>query len=195
MPRQTVGPTVGKLLVFAAGFVAAGIYFILHKDPARPNLAVIVGVAACLIGAGLFSLSCVWAYRFKLSGDPRRVRVVSVLKQDADAADSAVLEVSRPAQGATDFVRSYKVRIDGSIVSDLKIGDTCQVTVSSGPHSVEVLIEQNASEVLTINFAEGSIHKFVVAPTEGTLSQRRAQHWLQLVPIPSEQTMKRGCPD
>lgn len=190
MPRQAVGPTVAKLLVFATGFAAAGAYFVSHKDPARPNLALIVGVAACVMGACLFALSGVWAYRFGLRGDYRRVRAVSVLKQDAGSADRAILEISRPAKGATNFIRSYKVRIDGSIVSDLKIGDVCQAVVDPGHHSVEVLIEQNASEVVAVDCANGSIHKFVVAPADGSLAQRRAQHWLQLLPVSGEHTLR-----
>jgi hypothetical protein len=180
--KYTLGPSVRKLLAFATGFAVVGVYLALHTDAARPNLALIAGIGACSVALAIIVLILVWTYRSRSRARHPRVLEVSMYGSQPDKADCAVLEVSRPAVGATDFIRVYKVRVDGAIVSDLRIGDTCRISLRPGEHMVDVQVDQYGSAKVSVDLDKGSTERLVVAPTEGTLPERRAQYWLQLIP-------------
>lgn len=177
--KYGLGQTVAKLAALAVVLIAAGGYLISHPDPDRPNLAAIAGTGIVLVGAVLLAMAVAWTARSRRRvGQPRIIEVDTGSGQD----QSAVLEIARPVAGATDFVRTYQVRLDGATVGSLKIGDVLRVTTRAGSHSVQIQMDQFDSAVTTVELSSGSAQRWDVTPTSGSPAERRAGHWLELVP-------------
>jgi hypothetical protein len=78
----------------------------------------------------------------------------------SSTTDTATLRLSRQA-GQGDKWRSYKVMVDGSVVSRIKEGQTIEVSVSPGRHHLRLKIDWAGSPDLAVDIGAGERAEFV----------------------------------
>lgn len=76
----------------------------------------------------------------------------------------ATLVVQREVVGLTDHLRSYKVVLDGSVVSRLRPGESCTLDVSPGTHELFLKIDWGRSKKVNVNLESGQTTQFLCAP-------------------------------
>jgi hypothetical protein len=95
---------------------------------------------------------------------------------------SAVIEVSRARGGFRDVFRTYKVNIDGVQRSQLRRGETTELEVDAGTHSVKLTIDKFwGSQEVEIWLGEGERGRLEAKPTSPLGFQLfGAGHWIKL---------------
>ena len=79
------------------------------------------------------------------------------------------LTVRRLEKGGRDRLRAYKVLIDGQDVGKLKPGQSLQLEVSPGPHSVQVAVDWKRSARFDVSGDREEVLTFRCGPRGGAL--------------------------
>ncbi len=100
----------------------------------------------------------------------------SRLLQDQVVDEGARIVVRRPTGGYRDFLRSYKVEVDGVEVGKVGRGEQVEFTVAPGRHNVRAVIDWSGSPVLPVDVATGETARLVVK-SAGDMVDAVSQIW------------------
>jgi hypothetical protein len=101
------------------------------------------------------------------------------------AVEDAIVRLTRKRGGGRDWLRSYRVVIDGEVVGKLKRGATEEFVVKPGRHSLCLKIDWKGSEEVRVTLAAGDIAPFVCAPNGSAATGpvdliRKSKPWIAL---------------
>jgi hypothetical protein len=93
----------------------------------------------------------------------------------------AVISIRRRSGHHQDATRSYRVEVDGREVGRLKPGETLEVPVSAGRHSVAARIDWSGSPAVNLDLNDGDRIDLTVKPSaNGWTKLFTRSGWLSL---------------
>ncbi len=79
-------------------------------------------------------------------------------------ADGATIVVGRRRRGYRDFIRAYKVMVDGEARAAIRRGKTVEIPVSAGKHAVKLKLDWCSSPELTLDLEPGAAARLYCFP-------------------------------
>ena len=84
-----------------------------------------------------------------------------------DSLDSgATITVTRPAGGYRDYLRAYKIRVDGQVRGKIRQGGQLTITVPPGSHTIDARIAWTGSPAISFDLVAGQTAEFAVEPRD-----------------------------
>jgi hypothetical protein len=83
---------------------------------------------------------------------------------------TATIHVQRTPDGYTDSLRAYKVLVDGQVQGRLKRGESVDVQVAPGVHTVRMAVDWCRSRQHTVEVADGGTAVLEAAPRSALVS-------------------------
>ncbi|HYZ79579.1 MAG TPA: hypothetical protein VE596_19630 [Gaiellaceae bacterium] len=78
--------------------------------------------------------------------------------------DAGTIRLTRESRGWRDRLRAYSVVVDSEVVGKIRRGETIELSVAPGAHSVQVAIDWARSPAIDIDFAPGETVDLRCAP-------------------------------
>lgn len=106
------------------------------------------------------------------------------MSMSPSGAVGALIVVSRPPGGYRDWLRSYRITVDGAEAGTLDRGSQLRCPVGPGAHEVRAVIDWSGSPVVQVDLAAGETVGLTVRPAGSALVAAlqiwRKDSWLSL---------------